>query len=81
MHFLGLITSTLAFATVAHCAPTQATAQDKGLDTCRDYSSDRQVLTASCGDGQGGWVTNTIDLNDCFTNNNGQVQVGSPFNF
>jgi hypothetical protein len=75
MHFLGYLASTLAVVAVSHCAPTKATTQDKAFDTCTNLSSDRQVLQATCDDGDGRWIVSSVNLNDCFTNNNGRVQV------
>jgi len=81
MYFLGSIVSTLALAAIARSAPTQATTQDKAFDSCRDISSDRAVLTATCDDGDGGFRRTTINLNDCFTNDNGVVRPVRGGNF
>lgn len=75
MHYFNSLVSILAIATLARCAPSQATTQDKGFNTCRDLSSNGAIIKATCDDGRGGSRFNEVYLGDCFVNSFGTVQV------
>jgi hypothetical protein len=43
--------------------------------TCSKWRASGTHIGTDCGDGKGGYISNDVDLDGCFANNNGQLVV------